>query len=174
MLKKVVVLLLLLGLAFALMLLTTGGSRFVVRSSRVLPAPPQQVWQHLAAVPDWPRWWPGLTRVRLDDGLSAGSMLQLQLRGQPRVTRARLSVVGAPDELGWESPGVFGSHAGTRFLLEAQAAGCRLTVENYIHGPQAFLARFTGREAFSRYQRKLLENLALELQRSLAAGGEKD
>ncbi len=174
MLKKIAVLLVVLGLCFALMLLTTGDSHFEVQSHASFPLPQEEVWQLLAEVDGWPDWWPGMEEARLVGALIAGSEIRLRLKGMPTNDSALLKLVSSPNELVWEGPGVLGSRAGTRFLLERDAAGSRLTIQNFVRGPQAFLARFTGEEAFVKYQQKLLEALGLALQGKRLAAGKKD
>lgn len=136
----------------------------------MMPLSKTQVWQRLAIVEDWPRWWPGVEVARIQGPLKAGSQIDLLMRGRPETNPALLIRVVAQQELTWEREGVFGSRAGTRFVLEDAEGGCRVRVENYIRGPQAFLARMTGQEAFAQYQQKLLANL----QQFLLPGGEKD
>ncbi len=174
MLKKIAVLLTILGLAFVLLLLTTGESRFELRSSAMMSGSQEQVWQILVTIEEWPQWWPGVERARLTGGLVSGSDIDLRMKGQPGEDPARLIIVTPPTELVWERPGVLNSRAGTRFLLEEGNDGCSLTVENFIQGPQAVLARITGKDAFAEYQQQMLKNLELYLRAKLAAAGEKD
>ncbi len=174
MLKKIIVLLMVLGLSFGLVLLTTTESRFEVRSHLLLAAPVGELWVMLADVDRWPDWWPGMEESRLDGVLQQGSKIHLRLKGVPVSDPALLTRVRAPQELVWEVPGVLGSQAGTRFLLEADAAGSRLTISNFIIGPQAFFAGFTGDDAFLKYQQKLLEGFSLSLTQQQSAPGEND
>lgn len=39
-----------------------------------LPASPQQVWQVMADVEEWPTWWPGITAVTLDNAGDADGL----------------------------------------------------------------------------------------------------
>ena len=174
MLKKIFVLLVILGFSFALMLLTTGESHFEVASHASYPVSQEELWQVLVAVDSWSDWWPGVEESRLVGALSAGSEFHLRLKGMPTKEPAVLIVVRPQNELVWESSGVFGSRAGTRFLLEPDAENSRLTIENFIRGPQAFLARFTGEDAFVKYQQTLLERLALSFQGKRGVIGEKN
>jgi hypothetical protein len=174
MIKKILVLLVILGFSFALMLLTTGKCHFEVASHASFPVSQVELWQVLSAVDSWPDWWPGMEEVRLVDDLSVGSEIQLRLKGMPRQEPAFLIAVRLQDELAWESSGVLGSRAGTRLILEPDAGGSRLTIENFIRGPQAFLARFTGEDAFVKYQQILLESLKLSLQGKPVVIGEKN
>lgn len=170
MLKKIAVLLTLLGMAFGLMLLTTGESRFEVQTSAPLHVPPTRVWQVLAAVGEWSEWWPGVEEAQLYGSLVAGSEVSLRLKGVPTEDPALLTKVDVLHELTWERPGVLGSRAGTRFLIEVINGGSRLTVENFVQGPQAFLARITGKDTFIKYQQEILKSL----QEKLSAEVEKD
>jgi hypothetical protein len=174
MLKKIVVLLVILGFSFALMLLTTGESHFEVANHASFPVSQGELWQVLAAVDSWPDWWPGMEEARLVGLLAVGSEIQLRLKGMPTKESALLILVRLQNELVWERSGVFGSLAGTRLILEPDAGGSRLTIENYIRGPQAFLARFTGEDAFVKYQQILLESLKLSLQGKPVVIGEKN
>ncbi len=174
MLKKIIVLLLILGLSFAMLLTTTGESHFEVQSHARFSTPPGDVWQILVAVDRWSDWWPGMDEAWLVGSLTEGSEIELRLKGMPASDPARLSRVRSLKELAWEGPGVLGSRAGTRFLLEPDAEGSLVTIENYVRGPQAFLTRFTGEEAFSKYQQKLLNTLALFLDGQLPVVREKD
>jgi len=174
MLKKIFVLLAVLGFCLVLMLLATGDSHFEVQSQAVFPVSRTELWQRLAAVDRCSDWWPGMEGARLAGGLRVGSRIQLRLNGMPDRDPALLTLVDVPHELVWEGSGVFGSLAGTRFLLEPDPAGSRLVVEHFVRGPQAFLARFTGEEVFVKYQQKLLESLGLSLQGKRPGGREKD
>lgn len=174
MLKKIVVLLVILGFSFALMLLTTGESHFEVASHASFSVSQEELWQVLIAVDSWSDWWPGMEEARLVGALSGGSKIHLRLKGMPTKEPAFLTLVNPQNELVWERSGVFGSRAGTRLTLEPDAEGSRLTIENFIRGPQAFLARFTGEDAFVKYQQTLLERLGLSLQGKRVVIGEKN
>jgi len=165
MLKKIAVLLVLLGCSFALMLLTTGESKFEVRSQASFPVSQAEVWQVLVAVGQWPDWWPGMEDARLEGAMTAGSEIGLRLKGMTSSELVMLTEVRSLDELVWEGAGVFGSRTGTGFSLNSETQGCRLTVTNFVHGPQAFLARITGKDAFVQYQQELLQSLRRSLQR---------
>ena len=174
MLKKIIVLLVILGLSFGLVLLTTTESRFEVQTDLLLAAPIGEVWASLAEVDSWPDWWPGMEESRLVGALRAGSKIHMRLKGVPVGDPALLVLVRSPHELVWEVSGVLGSRAGTRFLLERDVLGTRLSVGNFIRGPQAFFAGFTGEEAFLKYQQKLLEGFSLSLQKRRSGAGEND
>jgi hypothetical protein len=174
MLKKIILFLSLLGFAFIVLLLTSQRSSFRVESHRDYEVSQLKLWQVLAAVEEWPLWWPGAEKAELVGSLVAGGEIRIALRGVPTEHPAQLTLVDMPSALVWEREGFLMSRAGTGFLLEPAANGVRLRVENHIHGPQAILARLTGEEAFRKYQLRLLENLDLYLQAKPGAGGEKD
>ncbi len=174
MLKKVTVLVVVLGVAFGLMLLTTGESHFEISRSTTLPEPQAQVWQALVSVDSWPEWWPGMERSRLNGELVPGNKISLQLKGMPTADTAIVSEVDIYKRLAWEGAGVLGSLARTSFVLAGESTGSRLTITNSIRGPQAFLARITGEDAFLDYQQSLLQSLGLYLRKREASSGEKD
>ncbi len=174
MLKKITALLVFLGLAFVLLLLTTTDSHFEVRHRALLSGSQKQVWQVLAKVDEWPLWWPGIEQAKLHGPMQVGSEITLQMKGRPDRTPAQLTVVRPPQRLVWERPGVLNSRAGTRFILEGSQGQSYLTVENYIRGPQAFLARITGKDAFDKYQQQILQKLQLYLRTKQTPAGEKD
>lgn len=174
MLKKLLVLSLLLGVAFGLMLLTTGKSHFEVSTRTRLAAAPEVVWSPLALVPTWPRWWPGLEQAVPRGELAVGGVIDLVLKGQQEQAPAVLTRFEPGRALTWERPGLFGSRVGTAFFLVPRAAATELRMVNYIDGPQAFMARITGQEAFTDYQRKLLDSLKVYLDVNLVRPGEKD
>ncbi|WP_020676955.1 SRPBCC family protein [Geopsychrobacter electrodiphilus] len=174
MLKKIIVLAGLLVIALVLLLLTTQQSSFSVESHRDYQVSQAGLWQVLAEVRQWPRWWPGAEKAELAGSFSTGNAMHLDLKGMSAETPVILTRVDRPRILIWERSGVLMSRAGTRFDLEPIEGGCRLRIENFIRGPQAMLAHITGEEAFLKYQSKLLENLDLYLQSRPISGGEKD
>lgn len=174
MFKKIVILLTILGLAFGLLLLTTGESHFEVQSHARLPVAQGTLWQRLMEVERWPSWWPGMEEVRLSGDFKTGNRFSLRLKGMPARDEVLITRVSPPREFAWEGPGVLGSRTGTRLSLEQDGAGCRLTVVTFVHGPQAFLARMTGEAAFKEYQLALLARLERSLASKPPATGEKD
>jgi len=172
--KKLILLGLLLGLGFGVMVLTTRGSHFEVHTTLDMDESPARVWQHLVQVADWPRWWPGVERVVLECPLAIGTKIGLQLRGRPEQDPAIVVRLEPGSQLVWQRNGVFGSRAGTGVLLQRAGTGSKVQVSNTIDGPQAFLARFTGREAFVKYQRTLLAALQKDLGSSPVVEQKKD
>ncbi|MCF6178440.1 MAG: SRPBCC family protein [Geopsychrobacter sp.] len=174
MLKKVALLLILLGLAFGALVLLGQKSSFTVQSTRQYPLTQAQVWRVLTNVERWPDWWPGAERAELSGSFANGSTIRLTLKGLPDASPARLGRVESPHGFLWSRAGVLSSQAGTAFRLEAVNSGVQLRIENFIYGPQAILARITGEEAFRKYQLKLLANLDRYLHSKRIARREKD
>ena len=170
MLKPLALLALVLVAAGALFLVAGQGSFFEVASRTSVAAPPARVWAVLARVRDWPHWWPGLERVELDDHLAAGGRLQLVLKGNPERSAAQLLRVAPQQELAWQRPGVLGSSTVTRFDLAATAAATEVTMTHRIRGPQALMARVTGRDRFAAYQQQLLAALSAAVLREAGTG----
>ncbi|BCR04078.1 hypothetical protein DESUT3_11470 [Desulfuromonas versatilis] len=168
MLKKLAVLLVLLGVAFGVMMLTTRSSTFVVANSLGFAQSPEQIWPTLLAVEDWPRWWPGVEKAWLPQGWQRGASFELELRGTPTDQPASVSAMVEAKELAWRRPGVLGSYTLTTFKLVKMAEGTEVFLESSIHGPQAFLARITGRDEFGQYHDQVLGALRAFLER----GGE--
>lgn len=159
MLKKLAILGVLCGIALGVMLLTTRNSHYEVKTQRHLAQPPAEVWSRLAEVERWPRWWPGVERAALAERLSRGALIELRLTGRPEEDPARVIRFEPGSTLFWQRPGVFGSRAGVGFVLQSTQTGAQIQIITFIDGPQAFLARFTGREAFASYQQKVLDAL---------------
>jgi len=159
MLKKLAVLLVLLGVAFALMMLTTRHTSFAVVDSLAVARPPEVVWAVLTEIEQWPQWWPGVQEARIAPAWQAGATMEILLKGNPDRSPATLETVAPGRQLAWRRPGVLGSIVRTTLGLEPQAEGTRVVLESAIVGPQAFLARFTGEEEFSRYHRQVLLSL---------------
>ena len=163
MLKKIAILLVILGFLFILMLLTTGESHFSVQSEVHYSASPEALWLKLENVDRWPDWWPGMEEAKLVGALRTGSEIHIRLKGMPSADRASLVLERPPYELVWEGSGIFGSRAGTRVNIEPDTLGSHMSMENFVVGPQAFLARFTGEDAFVKYQQALLDNFGISL-----------
>jgi hypothetical protein len=165
-LKKTVLLVLLLGAAFGIMMLATRKTTFVVQTSGDMERPVSVVWQTLKAVETWPDWWPGVEKATLSAGLHKGAVLELVLTGNPDRETARVASVREERELAWTRPGVLASDTRTTVRLEASGPGTLVTVVSFIRGPQAFLARFTGRDEFVRYHKAILLQLKKFLENS--------
>ncbi len=158
MIKKLAVILVLLGVGFVIMMLTTRNTTFSVSHDQTIARPSSEVWSVLIDVDRWPHWWPGVKTARLPVW-RGGAELELVFKGNPGADPARVERVIAGENLGWSRKGVLGSMTGTEVKLEALSGGCRVTIVDTIYGPQAFLARFTGEEAFTKYHNLLLNNL---------------
>jgi hypothetical protein len=164
MLKKLGVLIVVLGLALGGLLLGSGQSRFAAESSRLLPYPVAPVWAQLTAVGQWSGWWPGVTAASLAPGWQPGAELCIALQGDPEQAPAVVDGVTAETELSWKRPGVLGSQ--TRTCIELQPSGSQTLVllRSEIQGPQAVLARWTAQDDFRRYQELVLTRLGEALQ----------
>ncbi len=160
MLKKAVILILVLITVFGVMLLTTRSSTFVVQNSQLVDQDLVRVWQVLADVEHWPEWWPGVEMARLGTIWAEGEQLSLVLKGNPVDGPAQIEHYRVGMELAFSREGVLGSRAGTSLRLEPQPGAVLVTVESVVLGPQAFLAGFTGREAFVAYHQRLLAGLS--------------
>ncbi len=159
MLKKITVLAVLLVLAFGVMMLTTRSSSFVVVNSLGIGHPSEKIWLVLTNVEDWPRWWPGVQEARLPQGWQKGALFHLILKGTPEKDQARIVAVEPNKELVWARSGVLGSSSRTSLRLVRMSGGTEVFLESSITGPQAFLARITGKDEFGRYHDKVLEAL---------------
>jgi len=159
MLKKAATLVLVLVVAFGVMLLSTRSSTFVVRDSLLIGEDPVRVWRVLADVERWPQWWPGVETARLGSSWAEGERLALVFKGNPAAGPVRIERYRIGRELAFSREGVLGSRAGAALRLEPLPDAVVVSVESVVHGPQAFLARFTGREAFAAYHQRLLTGL---------------
>jgi uncharacterized protein YndB with AHSA1/START domain len=159
MLKKATILAVFLAAAFAVMMLANREKEFSVGNSCLVDQPAGDLWQVLTAVELWPRWWPGMQKSSLSPSLRKGATLELVLRGNPQTTPARIESVVPERELAWSRGGVLGSLSRTTLSLKPVPGGTQVAIESRIHGPQAFLAGFTGREEFSRYHERVLAGL---------------
>jgi uncharacterized protein YndB with AHSA1/START domain len=170
MVKKLGLLLAVLGLAFAVLLLSSGRTRFASEAALTLPQPSAPIWERLTAVGDWPRWWPGVAAASLAPGWQPGAELQLALQGDPEQAPAVVELVSPEAALSWLRPGVLGSQTRTLLQLQPLAGGTRVVLRSEIQGPQAVLARWTAQEDFRRYQELVLQRLAEALERDAAQG----
>lgn len=164
MLKKLGILLVVLGLAFGGLLLTSAESRFVAESSLLLPYPPAAIWSRLTAVGQWPSWWPGVEAASLAPGWQPGAELLIALKGDPEQAPAVVEEVSAETALSWQRPGVLGSQTRTRIALQPAGEQTLVLLHSEIQGPQAVLARWTAKEDFIRYQELVLAQLRAALQ----------
>lgn len=169
MLKKLAVIFVLLGVGFVIMMLTTRNSSFAVSHDRTIARPSADVWRVLTDVDRWPQWWPGVQTARLS-AWQSGEELELVFKGNPGADPARVEFFLEGKTLAWSRKGVLGSRTGTEIALETVSGGCRVSIVDTIYGPQAFLARFTGEEAFSKYHNLLLENLKTLVEQGAPAG----
>lgn len=164
MLKKLGVLIVILGLALGGLLLGSGQSRFAAESSLLLPYPVALVWARLTAVGQWSGWWPGVTAASLAPGWQPGAELCIALQGDPEQAPAVVDGVATETELSWKRPGVLGSQTRTCIELQPGDAGTLVRLRSEIQGPQAVLARWTAQEDFHRYQELVLAKLRDSLQ----------
>ncbi len=163
MLKKMLILVTLLVVAFAVMMLTTRSTTFTVGNTLAIEQPAPFIWQALVAVERWPSWWPGMEASALAPGWQEGAVLNLTLKGTPETSAARVVSVLPETELAWEREGVLGSVTATTLRLEPVSGAVLVTLESTIRGPQAFLARFTGEEQFGKYHQRVLAALSVHL-----------
>jgi uncharacterized protein YndB with AHSA1/START domain len=157
MLKKLAVLLTLTLIAFGVMMATTGQSVFSVEDSIIIETPLEQTWDFLAAVSAWPQWWPGVEAARVVPRLQAGARFELTLQGDAEALPATIESIVRHKQLSWIRDGVLGSSTRTGLRLSAHQHGTEVTLSSTIRGPQAFLARLTGRQNFESYHRQVLE-----------------
>ena len=170
MLKKISILLVLLGCGFILWLLLGMDSHFEQQSSQRIDQSAETVWQQLTRVEQWPQWWPGMEEARLLGTLQVGSQISIKLDGMPEVP-VDLVAAEPKRQLAWQQEGLFGSLAKTRIELVVQADATEVTIAHSISGLQARLAEFSSREGFVQYQQLFLLALEGQLQKS---AGEKD
>ncbi|MFO7982803.1 MAG: SRPBCC family protein [Desulfuromonadales bacterium] len=159
MLKKALLLAAVVLLCFGIMMAATRDASFAVEESRILEEPPRAIWSVLTDVNAWPEWWPGVRAAELDPAWSKGAMMALRLEGRPERVPAIVEIYRQGDCLSWGSAGVLGSTTRTIVRLEKKSNGILVSMENSLQGPQAFLARFTGKKAFSQYQKQVLQAL---------------
>lgn len=175
MLKKIVMAATVLTAVFLLVLFAGRSSLFVVESSARLGSSSAEIWRSLSDVEQWPAWWPGMQQANLTGHWQPGSVLSLQLRGDPAIEPAHLQTVEPLREVVWRRAGVLGSHSSTSWRLEPVPGGTMVYLKSSISGVQALLARATGRRKFGRYQQAVLAGLDNFLRRpaQLSSGKEK-
>lgn len=159
MLKKALILVAGVLLCFGIMMAAARDSSLAVEESLILEEHPRVIWSVLTDVNAWPEWWPGVTAAEIDPGWSRGAMLALKLKGRSERAPAIVDLYRQENRLSWSSPGVLGSTIRTRIRLEKTSSGVLVSIGNNLRGPQALLARFTGKETFSQYQRQVLRSL---------------
>ena len=173
MIKKLAVMLVLLGVGFVIMMLTTRNSSFSVSHDQTIARPSAEVWNVLTDVDRWSQWWPGVKTASLPVW-QGGAVLELVFKGNPGADPARVERVVDGANIAWSRKGVLGSMTGTEVKVETASGGCRVIIVETIFGPQAFLARFTGEDAFTKYHNLLLNNLkTLVEQGSLTGAAER-
>ena len=174
MLKKTATLVLFLVISFGIMLASTRSSTFLARDSLLIGQDPERVWQVLADVERWSQWWPGVEEARLGSSWAVGEPLELVFKGNPTDGPARIECCRVGRELAFSREGVLWSRASTGLRLEPKPGALLVTVESMVRGPQAFLARFTGREAFAAYHQRLLAGLDERTRISEFPGAKKE
>nr|NIS39964.1 hypothetical protein [Desulfuromonadales bacterium] len=167
MLKKTLLLVVVIMLGFGAMIATTRDATFAVTESRSLTAGQPAIWEALTDVEAWDEWWPGIETAQLSPGWTEGATLALTLKGRPEKTPAIVDGFNRGRQVSWTRPGVLGSTTRTLLRIERSGEGVVVSMESRLHGPQAFLARFTGEESFRNYQELVLRSL----QESLVAKG---
>jgi uncharacterized protein YndB with AHSA1/START domain len=130
------------------------------RRSRVLEAPPEQVWRIVGDPHHLPRWWPKVRRV---EGVSDGRFTQVMRTEKGRDVRADFRIVeDEPPRLLRFEQDIDGTpfegflqEAGTAIEARAEADGTRLTitVRHRLKG----LARLGGGTLLKRATRKQLD-----------------
>ena len=171
MLKKLAVLALVLGTAFAVLLLTARESTFCAEESLAIARPSEVIWEALSAVDQWPRWWPGMEHASLAGEMEEGAVIELSLKGNPHQEPALLVTFIPQREMAWERSGILGSFSRTRLRLLPGEGGTVVTLESRIHGPQAVFARYAGRKDFDNYHESVLTALRGHLETYDSAEG---
>ncbi len=164
MLKKLGLLLIVLGLALGGLLLGSGQSRFATESSLLLPYPVAPVWAQLTSVGQWPGWWPGVVAASLAPGWQPGAELCIALQGDSEQTPAIVEGVTNETTISWKRPGVLGSETRTCIELQPSGGDTLVRLRSEIQGPQAVMARWAAQDEFSRYQELVLARLSESLQ----------
>ncbi len=110
----------------------------VSRAATTIAAPADRVWALLAAVNDWPRWYPEVKRARLEGTATEGTTFQWK-SGRSSIV-SRLQVVDSPRELAWtgRSLGVTVMH---RWTLTEKDGVTALATEESMQGGLARLLR---------------------------------
>ncbi len=168
MLKKMAVLSLIVGAAFAALMLTSRNADFAREDFLQMEHSAATVWNVLIDAQNWPLWWPGMERVILDGEMKEGARLDLYLSGIPGGEPARVTMVSPHEELIWERDGILGSLTRTRLRLTEAQDSTTVAIQSHIVGPQAVLARYARRDDFARYHEIVLRSLNLHLERSVA------
>ncbi|MDO3379112.1 SRPBCC family protein [Geoalkalibacter halelectricus] len=169
MLRKVLLCVVALLLAFAVMMATTGQAEFFLEDDLVLASSPAEVWEVLSAVEDWPRWWPGFESAKVTPALQMGARLDLVLKGDPSKRPATVETVVNGRKISWVRDGILGSTTHTSLCLDEQGGETLFVIQSRIRGPQAFLARLTARNQFADYHQALLRSLQLQLAEDAAS-----
>jgi uncharacterized protein YndB with AHSA1/START domain len=115
-----------------------GDAPVQVRAETTIDAPPEVVWDILAAVDRWSTWNPEVARAHLDGPLSPGASIRWKA-GRAPITSTVATVV-RPSELAWTGR-TLGLHAVHVWRLEAHEGGTRIRSEESMRGLPALLAR---------------------------------
>ncbi len=109
-----------------------------VRAETTIDAPPEVLWDILAAVDRWSSWNPEVARAQLDGPLAPGATIRWKAGGAS-ITSTIASVV-RPSELAWtgRTLGISAVHV---WRLEPHEGGTRVRSEESIRGVPARVAR---------------------------------
>lgn len=165
MLKKVAVLLMMVGIAFVGLKISATKVRFDVQNCMDLKGTPGEFWQVLTDAEGWKHWWPGVLEARIEPGWQQGAQLNVSLIGESQAQPATVTAVVPMMTLAWEKPGLMGSTLGTQLELGSSSAGSSLCFSTRVVGPQAVLAGVTGRDEFEQYHKKVLAQAGLHVLR---------
>lgn len=111
----------------------------------VVAAPPAAVWSRWVDIAQWPEWNPACVSASLDDTLSPGARLHLQLRhprGRAFWTTPIVTDVDDASRLAWETRAL-GIRAPTVTTFEPHVDGTLVTLASESHGVLGFTYRLT-------------------------------
>ncbi|WP_185020803.1 SRPBCC family protein [Histidinibacterium lentulum] len=134
-------------------------------ATRVLLAPPEQVWRTLSDLTDWPRWNRAIEGLWMAGPLAHGQYFEWRTEGW--FIRSTLRLVDPPRRLGWtgRSPGTRSAH-----VLDIEPAGSgpehgtRVTSRASLGGMMPLLFRTGMRRRLAVALAADLEALAQEIE----------
>ncbi|MCK7476761.1 MAG: SRPBCC family protein [Candidatus Moduliflexus flocculans] len=122
-------------------------------------APPEKVWRILSDLANWPNWNNGVSKIRVDGHVAAGTAFVWKAGGTKIVSR--LEQVAPPLRIAWSGK-IFGIRAVHVWDLAAEAGGTRVRTEESFEGPLARLFPGFARKTIDRALAGAISSLKAE------------
>lgn len=134
----------------------------VQRNQILIEASPEQVWEVLTNINQWPVWNKKITKASLAQSLSNGSQFAWKVNGAN--IRSTLHTVEPTQAFGWSGKG-FGASAIHNWYLEKQGNGTLVKVEESMEGWLISLFKGKMNRDLAKDMQHWLEVLKMECER---------